>query len=104
MNYLRDGIVTGRYVDAALPATFDGEIARYVDLDLDIVAEVGEDAYVKDILDFEQQRVRLSYPPEVVAAAWEGIRVGTELLAAGAFPFDGSAPALLARSLAALGR
>jgi protein associated with RNAse G/E len=92
-----NGAVCGQYVDAALPATFDGAVARYVDLDLDISADVGAEAFVKDILDFEQRRIEMAYPPEVVAAAWEGIRIGSELLGRGLFPFDGSAPDLLGR-------
>jgi protein associated with RNAse G/E len=97
MNWFEDGAVSQRYVDAALPATFDGQMARYVDLDLDLVAGVGPEAHVKDILEFERHRIEFAYPAEVVAAAWEGIRIGSELLGRGLFPFDGSAAELLGR-------
>jgi protein associated with RNAse G/E len=97
MTWFQDGVVSEQNVDAALPATYENGVARFVDLDLDLVAGVGADAYVRDVLDFERRRIELAYPPEVVAAAWEGIRIGSELLGRRLFPFDGSADELFRR-------
>ncbi len=90
-------------VDAALPATREARAIRWVDLDLDIVIQPGSPAWVKDIEDFEQRRRELAYPPIVVSAAWEGIRIGAELIGGSAYPFDGSAAALLGRVMASMG-
>ncbi|MFN0145246.1 MAG: hypothetical protein ACKVT1_01940 [Dehalococcoidia bacterium] len=99
VNWFEERALSERYVDAALPATIENGVARFVDLDLDLIAGVGADAYVKDVLDFERRRVEMAYPPEVVAAAWEGIRIGAELLGQGRFPFDGSAEELYRRAV-----
>ena len=97
------GEVVERYVDAALPGTMEGRVISFVDLDLDLMAPTGEPAFIKDIEDFGRRQRELAYPPEVVAAAWEGIRIGCELLSAGEYPFDGSASELLGRVLASKG-
>jgi hypothetical protein len=99
IQWFRGGRLVERYIDAALPAAFDGRVASYVDLDLDIVAVVGKPPYVKDIAAFEETRVSMAYPPEVVAAAWRGIQLGSELLAALAFPFDAAGESLLGEAL-----
>jgi hypothetical protein len=99
INWFQDGRLVERYVDAALPARFDGAVASYVDLDLDIVAVIGERPYVKDIADFEANRVAMAYPPDVLAAAWQGIQLGSELIAVGAFPFNGAAEQSMSRAI-----
>jgi protein associated with RNAse G/E len=105
---VRNGVYDGRfgesYIDAALPATFEDGIATYIDLEIDIVAEEGETPYIKDILEFERQRTALPYAPEVTEAAWQGIRIGLELFAAGVYPFDGSAEETAREGLRRLGR
>jgi hypothetical protein len=45
----------------------------------------------------------MSYPPKVVAAAHEGVRLAKELIAARALPFDGHPERVLGRVLAATG-
>ncbi len=91
------------YVDAALPADLIGRTITYVDLDLDIDVFGDGATRVKDEDLFEENRVRYAYPPDVIAAAHEGIRLGLELIAARAFPLDGSASALLGLILASEG-
>jgi hypothetical protein len=91
------------YVDVCLPARLDGRTIDYIDLDIDIVKPTGKPAYVKDLEAFERQRRVAGYPDDVVATAWRGLRLASEMLSAGAYPFDGDATHQLGRALAAQG-
>lgn len=97
------GRVPHHYVDAALPTTIAGRTISWIDLDLDIDSPIEGRASIWDIEELEQRRREMRYPDEVVDAAWRGIRIGSELLANGRFPFDGSASTLLGRILASEG-
>lgn len=90
-------------VDAALPATLTGRLIRYVDLDLDLELFEDVSTAILDEDDFAEHTRTMAYPPEVVAAAREGIRLGQELFQTRAYPFDGSASMLLGRILASEG-
>ena len=97
------GFVPHYYVDAALPTTIEGRKISWVDLDLDIDSPLDSRASIWDIEELQQHRREMRYPDDVVDAAWRGIRIGSELLANGRFPFDGSASTLLGRILASEG-
>ena len=76
------------YCNVALPASFDGETLRWVDLDIDIRCYRDGAPEVLDEDEFEQHRVELGYPAEVVeralAARDEVLRLAQERV----FPFD----------------
>ena len=76
------------YCNVALPASFDGKTLRWVDLDIDIRCYRDGVPEVLDEDEFEQHRVELGYPDEVVegalAARDEALRLARER----AFPFD----------------
>jgi protein associated with RNAse G/E len=89
--------------DAALPATLRHRQVEFIDLDLDVI--VGDDLgyFVRDHDTFALHTRTMVYTREVVATAHEGVRLAIELVESRAFPFDGSAEAVLGRVLASQG-
>ncbi|HEY0889147.1 MAG TPA: DUF402 domain-containing protein [Nocardioides sp.] len=91
------------YVDVTTPPEWDGTTLRMVDLDLDVIALRDERGLVlADEDEFEQHRIELEYPAEIVALAEESAERVYAAVAAGEPPYDGSAERWLA-ALAALG-
>ena len=86
--HLRDDTTTLWYCNVAMPASFDGQTLRWVDLDIDIRCYRDGVPEVLDEDEFEQHRIELGYPAEVVeralAARDEALRLAREQ----AFPFD----------------
>ncbi len=76
------------YSNIAMPARFDGKTLQWVDLDIDIRCYLDGSLQVLDEDEFEQNRVEMGYPSEVVECALtardEVLRLGRE----GTFPFD----------------
>lgn len=89
--------------DAALPSIVRGREISFVDLDLDVMADARLLPRLRDEESFARHVRSMSYPPEVVEASWEGVRLARELMEMRACPFDGSAELLLGRILAAEG-
>lgn len=89
--------------DAGLPAVVRGREISFIDLDLDIMADVRLIPRLRDEATFAQNQRSMAYPPEIAARAWEGVGLARELMEARACPFDGSAELLLGRILAAEG-
>lgn len=54
------------YANVATPATFDGEVVRWTDLDIDIVVSERFGITVDDDDEFEDHRDRFSYPDDLV--------------------------------------
>ncbi|WP_460629242.1 DUF402 domain-containing protein [Intrasporangium mesophilum] len=69
-----------------------------VDLDLDVVLTREGDLYVDDEDEFEQHRVELGYPAEVVALAQHWRDVVLDAVAAGDEPFGSVGPGWLRRA------
>lgn len=85
------------YVDMTTPATWEGNVLRAVDLDLDVVKLHDGTVYLDDEDEFAEHQVTFGYPADVVAMAE---RSAAEVLAAvrqGTAPYDGTADAWLAR-------
>ncbi len=86
--HVRDDTMELWYCNVAMPAEFDGETLRWVDLDIDIRCYRDGAPEVLDEDEFEQHRVELGYPDEVVeralAARDEALRLAQERV----FPFD----------------
>ena len=80
--------------DAGLPAVLEGADLSFVDLELDIIADSSLDYYLRDEEEFAANSDWMEYPEDVVAAAWQGIRIAEALITKRAFPFDGSAERL----------
>ena len=76
------------YANVALPAQFDGQTLRWVDLDIDIRCYLDGSIQVLDEDEFKQHRTLMSYPEEVVNRALAARDEMLKLAKGGAFPFD----------------
>ena len=85
--------------DAALPRTWDGERADFVDLDLDVVVLPGFQHFVKDQEVFAERAVSMNYSDEAKRAAHLGILHALRLVRRRQFPFDGHADRLIVELL-----
>ena len=76
------------YPNIAMLARFDGQTLQWVDLDIDIRCYLDSSLRVLDEDEFEQNRIEMGYPSEVVdralAARDEVLQLGKD----GSFPFD----------------
>ncbi|MDZ7729082.1 MAG: DUF402 domain-containing protein [Dehalococcoidia bacterium] len=97
------GDVLEYHCDAALPATISGRDIRFVDLDIDVIADASLATHERDHEQFAANRERMGYDNEAIAAAEAGVALAYELMRTGATPFDGHPAALLGRLLAAQG-
>ncbi|WP_193606510.1 DUF402 domain-containing protein [Nocardioides lijunqiniae] len=85
------------YVDMTTPPSWDGHVVRAVDLDLDVIRGNDGRVWVDDEDEFDQHRVELGYPEDVVELA---VATAARIHAAvdrRLAPFDGSAEAWLER-------
>ena len=85
------------YVDVTTPAVWDGSQVTMVDLDLDVVLSRDGELLLDDEDEFDEHRVTLGYPADVVALAR---RTADELMAAavtGDEPFGPAGGRWLAR-------
>jgi protein associated with RNAse G/E len=78
------------YVNIALPSTWSDGVLRFVDLDLDVIQVIDGTVRLDDEDEFEEHRVTLRYPPEVVDRARAAFTAVQELVHRRAWPFDGS--------------
>lgn len=94
------------YIDISTPATWDGDVLRTVDLDLDVIrmaaespvysqsapqnqsAEWGE-VFIDDEDEFAEHQVAYGYPDDVITAARSAADAVREAVEAGAAPYDG---------------
>ena len=70
--------------DAALPGSWDGEHADFVDLDLDVVVLPGFQHFVKDQAVFAERAVTMNYSDEAKRAAHLGILHALRIVRRGA--------------------
>lgn len=99
------GIWCDLYIDVSTPATWDGDVLRTVDLDLDVIRMAPEDpglsftapqnqragwgeVFIDDEDEFLEHQVAYGYPPEVVAAARASADDLHAAVVAGAAPYD----------------
>ena len=83
------GHVTEYVVHAAAPfEPPDGELLRWIDLDLDFQVH-GDDVALEDEAQFHEHARSMSYPDEVVRGAWSGISGVAPHYTTGEWPFDG---------------
>ena len=85
------------YVDVTTPPVWDGSTVRMVDLDLDVIVTRDGEVVLDDEDEFDEHRLTLGYPEDVVAMAR---RSATDLMAAardGREPFGATAAGWLPR-------
>jgi len=85
------GGIVWTYVDMTTVPVWDGATVRAVDLDLDVVERLDRSVFVDDEDEFEEHRVELGYPAEVVALASSSRDTVLAAVEARTAPFDGSA-------------
>lgn len=90
------GGVVWTYVDMTSVPVWDGSTVRAVDLDLDVIEALDRSVYVDDQDEFDQHRVELGYPREIVELALSTRDLVRTAMTAGRAPFDGSSAAWLA--------
>lgn len=78
---------TSSYANVSMPATFDGDTVRWVDLDLDVTIRDGVVELV-DEDEFDEHRARMAYPESVIAQAREAASELLRLATASVPPFD----------------
>ena len=79
------------YVDMTTIPEWDGHIVRAVDLDLDVVERLDRTVFVDDEDEFEEHRVELGYPSEIVDLALVTRDAVLSAVREKLPPFDGSA-------------
>ena len=63
------GIWCDLYIDISTPSTWDGDVLRTVDLDLDVIRRDTGEVVIDDEDEFLEHQVSFGYPAEVIAAA-----------------------------------
>jgi protein associated with RNAse G/E len=86
------------YVDVATPATRDGDVITFVDLDLDVERLDRGVVTILDRDEFDENRVRLGYPADVVARAVATADEVAEWMQSGREPFGVISQYWLART------
>lgn len=76
------------YVNIALPSTWDDGTLRFVDLDLDLIRRTDGAVVLDDADEFDEHRLRFSYPPELVARVWAAVDEVRDLMERRVPPFD----------------
>jgi protein associated with RNAse G/E len=82
----RRGIMS--YANIATPARLDGDVLRWIDLDLDVFTSEDGTVTLDDVDEFEEHRARFAYPDELVAEVFAARDELLELAKTGGFPFD----------------
>jgi hypothetical protein len=97
------GGIVWTYVDMTTVPVWDDHTIHAVDLDLDVIERLDRSVFVDDEDEFEEHRVSLGYPDEIVALATATSDLVRSAVGARLPPFDGrSAPWLeLLRGLSA---
>lgn len=98
MTFHSPGIWADVYVDLATPTIWEGTTARLVDLDLDVVRRSDGSIYLDDEDEFEQHRVQLGYPDDVISRTRERADSLQRDLAQGRGAFDGRSQSFLRRA------
>jgi uncharacterized protein len=81
------------YVDMTTVPVWDGTVVRAVDLDLDVIEALDRSVFVDDQDEFDDHRVSLGYPEEIVQLATATRDLVHSAVSAKSPPFDGrSAP------------
>ena len=79
------------YVDMTTVPVWDGRTVRAVDLDLDVIEALDRSVYVDDQDEFDEHRVELGYPREIVDLAMASRDIVLTSVRDRHAPFDGSA-------------
>ncbi|MEZ4767192.1 MAG: DUF402 domain-containing protein [Caldilineales bacterium] len=76
------------YVNIAMPATFAGGVVEWTDLDLDYRVHLDGSVERLDQPQYDQNALRMAYPPSLIEQVEAACREVESGLAAGTYPFD----------------
>ncbi|MEP6847908.1 MAG: DUF402 domain-containing protein [Acidobacteriota bacterium] len=82
-----DGSPRSFYCNVAMPALISDTLIEYVDLDIDLIVDREFNYEILDLEEFEERRIKLAYPEDVVAKAKTAQIELVELVTAREFPF-----------------
>ena len=85
-----DGSVRNFYCNVNVPPTFDGDVLKYADLDLDILVRPDFSFVILDVDDFETNSRKYGYPPDVQSGARAALDELVGMIETRAFPFGNS--------------
>jgi protein associated with RNAse G/E len=89
VRWFPDWRFENHYVNIAEPATWDGHVLRWVDLDLDIIHHAGAaDPMLDDEDEFARHRVKWGYPQATVDRCWRAVEEVYGLIRNQSPPFD----------------
>ncbi|MBV9216705.1 MAG: DUF402 domain-containing protein [Acidobacteria bacterium] len=86
--YEPGGALRNYYCNIALPASLNGLVLDFVDLDIDVAIWPDGTSDVLDLDDFEENKSRLGYPQDVVTGAQKSLRSLLDLIDRREFPFE----------------
>jgi uncharacterized protein len=88
------------YVDVTDTPRYDGRVVSAIDLDLDVVAQRDGAVHIVDVDEFDEHRVVLGYPQDVVDQALSTADLLFDRVRSQAPPFDASGRRWLQRAAA----
>jgi protein associated with RNAse G/E len=88
-----DGRLRNYYCNVNVPATLDGDVLSYIDLDIDILVQPDFSYQILDIDEFEKNSELYNYSFEVEQSAHLAVSELVELIETRAFPFGSEPPA-----------
>jgi hypothetical protein len=83
-----DGQPKAIYANITMPATFDGSVIDYVDLDIDVIQWPDGRVEVVDRDDFEKNSVKYGYPDAVKESAEDALEELLSMIEKRQFPFN----------------
>ena len=81
-----DGRLRNYYCNISMPPTFENDVLDFVDLDIDVVVWPDNRYEVLDLDDFAQNKVKFSYPKDIVEKAEESVAEVLALIEKGQLP------------------
>ncbi|GAB4118604.1 MAG: DUF402 domain-containing protein [Roseiflexaceae bacterium] len=90
INWSADWRPLSHYVNVATPATWDEQVVRFIDLDLDVIWRQDNSIILDDEDEFELHREVFGYPSSIIDESWRSRNEVCDLINRRVYPFDGS--------------
>ncbi|MGB0385491.1 MAG: DUF402 domain-containing protein [Ardenticatenaceae bacterium] len=75
------------YCNIVTPPRLENGVLRYHDLDLDVILCRERGIFIDDVEEFEENAVKIPYPPEITKMAWENAYRIERMMQQGAWRF-----------------
>ena len=83
-----EGELRNFYCNVNLPPVLNGNVLRYVDLDIDVLVEPDLSYQVVDLDEFAENAAKHAYPPAIISKAYDSLDELIALINNRSFPFD----------------